>query len=124
MSHIETKREKRERRHTRVRARISGTRDRPRLLVFRSNRYMWTQLVDDAAGRTLVSASDREFQGKKGKKTQTGTRREGSIKVGEAIAKKALEKEITTAVFDRGGYKYHGLVRAVAEGARKGGLKL
>lgn len=110
MSKMQTKQEKRERRHKRVRAKIRGTSERPRLSVFRSNRHILAQLVDDESGKTIASANDMGP-----KKT--------AEKVGEEIAKKALEKKITTVVFDRGGYKYHGAVKSVAEGARKGGLR-
>lgn len=112
-----TKQEARIRRHQRVRANIRGTVGRPRLSVFRSNRHIWAQLVDDTEGHTLVSVSDREIKGET-------ERKELAIKVGELVAQKAREKKITAAVFDRGGYKFHGKVKAVAEGARKGGLKI
>lgn len=114
---IEEKRTKRNRRHRRVRARIQGTAQRPRLSVFRSNQHVWVQLIDDAVGKTLASTSDKNL---KEKKESTIAAAE---KVGKELAKQALEKKIYTAVFDRGGYKYHGIVKAVAEGARKGGLK-
>ncbi len=107
------------RRHTRVRGKISGTAQVPRLNVFRSSKHIYAQIIDDVAGVTLVSASsmDKGF-------TANGGNVEGAKAVGEAIAKKALEKNITTVVFDRGGYVYHGRVQALAEGAREGGLKL
>lgn len=110
---------KREIRHRRVRAKIKGTSVRPRLSVFRSNNHIRTQLIDDIAGKTLVMASDSEIKSKKGEK-----RIVLAEKVGALIAKKVLEKKIGVAVFDRGGYKYHGIVKAVAGGARKGGLQL
>ena len=107
------------RRHTRVRGKISGTAEMPRLNVFRSSKHIYAQIIDDVAGVTLVSASsmDKGFEANGGKA-------EGAKAVGVAIAKKALEKNITTVVFDRGGYVYHGRVQALAEGAREGGLKL
>lgn len=105
---------KRTRRHNRVRARVMGTAAKPRLSVFRSNTGVFLQLVDDAEGKTLVSA--RATSGK-------GTKTERAGKAAGELAKKALEKKITKAVFDRGGYRYHGIVKAVAEGARKGGLR-
>ena len=107
------------RRHTRVRGKISGTAEMPRLNVFRSSKHIYAQLIDDVAGVTLVSASsmDKGFEA-------NGGNAEGAKAVGVAIAKKALEKNITTVVFDRGGYVYHGRVQALAEGAREGGLKL
>ncbi|MFU0469244.1 50S ribosomal protein L18 [Gardnerella vaginalis] len=108
------------RRHARLRKRISGTSERPRLVVSRSNRHMVAQIVDDTKGITLVSASTltSDFAG------FTGTKTEAAAKVGELIAAKAKEAGITAVVFDRGGNKYHGRVAAVAEGARQGGLAL
>jgi len=111
------KKEKQKRRHKRVRAKVKGTSIRPRLSVFRSNKHIYTQLIDDEKGRTLVAASDLELKDKKGKKTAI------AYQVGELIAKKALEKKIKKVIFDRGGYKYHGQLKAVAEGAREGGLE-
>ena len=106
------------RRHTRVRGKISGTAEMPRLNVFRSSKHIYAQIIDDVAGVTLVSASsmDKGFEA-------NGGNAEGAKAVGVAIAKKALEKNITTVVFDRGGYVYHGRVQALAEGAREGGLQ-
>ena len=105
-------------RHKRVRAKISGTAERPRLCVYRSNSNIYAQIIDDVAGVTLVSASSLEkgFEG-------NGGNAEAAKKVGEAIAKKALAKGLENVVFDRGGYLYHGRVQALAEGAREGGLK-
>lgn len=107
----------RERRRRRVRAKISGTKDRPRLSVFRSNRLTYAQLIDDSAGETLFQASGREVKDKKLNKTQ----RAGQI--GELLATRALKAGIEAVVFDRGGYRYHGRVKALAEGARSKGLK-
>ncbi len=101
-----------------MRAKIFGTLEKPRLSVFRSNRYTYVQLIDDENGKTLLSVSTKELNEKKLKKTQQA---EGA---GALIAKKAEEKGIKCAVFSRRGYQYHGRVKAVAEGARKGGLKL
>ena len=113
-----SKREKRERRHRRVRAKVQGSKERPRLSIFRSNRFIWAQLIDDVEGRTLASASSKSLgKGKKSKGTDQAE------EVGKLIAKSAKEKKIEKVVFDRGGYKYHGLIKAFAEGARKGGLK-
>ncbi|MBI2640774.1 MAG: 50S ribosomal protein L18 [Candidatus Sungbacteria bacterium] len=120
MKRIKTKQEKRERRHRRVRAKVFGTSAVPRLSIFRSNKRVWVQLVDDTAGKTIVAASDKEI--KANKKTAEKAVATGA-KVGELLARKAREKKIDRAVFDRGGYKYHGIVKAVAEGARNGGLK-
>ena len=120
MTSLADKRLKRIRRHRRARAKVGGTSERPRISVFRSNRHIWAQLIDDEAGKTIVSASDREVkQDKKSKSKKVPLA--GSV--GELIAKKAGAKKILSVVFDRGGYKYHGMVKAVAEGARKGGLK-
>lgn len=104
------------RRHGRVRAKVSGTASRPRLSVFRSNRGMFLQLIDDEAGVTLVSASSMEVKAK-GKKVEI------SRELGKMIAEKAKGKNISVVVFDRGSYKYHGRVQAVADGAREGGLQ-
>ena len=108
----------RTRRHKRVRTKISGTAERPRLCVFRSNSNLYVQVIDDVAGNTLVSAStlDKEVKTKHANK-------EAAKEVGTLIAKKAIEKNITEVVFDRGGYIYHGVVKELAEAAREGGLK-
>jgi large subunit ribosomal protein L18 len=105
-------------RHKRVRAKISGTPERPRLNVFRSTKHIYAQIIDDVNGVTLASASSlsKGFEG-------DGGNVEGAKKVGELIAKNAVEKGITNVVFDRGGYLYHGRVKELAEGAREGGLK-
>ncbi|EHN59149.1 50S ribosomal protein L18 [Oenococcus kitaharae] len=107
----------RQRRHARVRGKISGTAQRPRLSVFRSNSNIYAQVIDDVAGVTLASAStlDKENQG--------GTKSEQAAKVGESVAKAATKKNITEVVFDRSGYLYHGRVEALADGAREAGLK-
>jgi large subunit ribosomal protein L18 len=107
------------RRHRRVRGKISGTGSCPRLDVFRSSKHIYAQLIDDVTGTTLVSASslDKDFEG-------FGGNIEAAKKVGEAVAKKAADKGITKAVYDRGGFVYHGRVKALAEGAREGGLEL
>ncbi len=105
------------RRHKRVRGKISGTAERPRLNVFRSSTNIYAQIIDDTAGRTLCAASslDKGFEGRGGNK-------EAARKVGKMIAEKAAEKGITNVVFDRGGYIFHGRVKELAEGAREGGL--
>ena len=105
-------------RHVRVRGKISGTPERPRLNVFRSNANIYAQIIDDVNGVTLVSAStlDKEFEG-------TAGNADAAKKVGLKIAERALAKGIESVVFDRGGYIYHGRVAALAEGAREGGLK-
>ena len=114
------KQEKRYRRHKKVRVKISGTAKIPRLCVFRSNKYIYAQLIDDEKGKTILSSS--EFEIKKAKNKETAKTFIAN-QIGELIAKKAVEKKIKKVVFDRGGYKYHGRVKALAEGARKGGLK-
>lgn len=112
----------RSRRHRRVRMRISGTTDRPRLVVFRSLRHIYAQIVDDTRGVTLVgiSSSSPSIQGK----GKDGGGKVGISKLtGKALAEKAIQSGVESVVFDRGGYKYHGRIRAFAEGAREGGLK-
>ena len=108
----------RTRRHIRVRTKISGTAERPRLCVYRSNTNLYVQIIDDVAGSTLVSAStlDKEIKTKHANK-------EAAKELGTLIAKKAADKKIDTVVFDRGGYIYHGVVKELAEAAREGGLK-
>jgi len=105
------------RRKARVRAKVFGTAKRPRLSVFRSNQGLYVQLIDDAAGKTLVSVNIKEIKVK-------GTKTEISAAAGKLLAQKAKGKEITQAVFDRGGNKYHGRIKAVAEAARAEGLKI
>lgn len=102
------KKVKKLRRHRRVRAKIKGTADIPRLCVFRSNKYIYAQIINDDNGKTLANAKDVLAN---------------ASKVGKIIAEKAIEQKISKIVFDRGGYKYHGRVKALAEGAREGGLK-
>lgn len=105
-------------RHKRIRGKISGTPERPRLAVYRSNSNIYAQIIDDAAGKTLVSANsiEKDFEGSGGNKA-------AARKVGNLIAKRAIENGIEKVVFDRGGYIYHGRVQELAEGAREGGLK-
>jgi large subunit ribosomal protein L18 len=106
------------RRHKRVRKGVSGTAERPRLVVFRSNRGIEAQLIDDLAGKTLAAASSLHV-----KKTFKGNKRDQAAEVGKALATAAKSAGIETAVFDRGGYLYHGRVKALADAAREGGLK-
>jgi large subunit ribosomal protein L18 len=141
---IKKKIEKRYRRHRRVRGKISGTAKRPRLCVFRSNKHIYVQLIDDQNNKTLASAGDtglnlkiekkpasvKNKDGKKAaegkKETKEAPRTENlalAFEVGKLIAQKAKELKIDEVVFDRGGYKYHGRVKSLAEGARGGGLK-
>lgn len=111
----------RQRRHLRVRKRIEGTVERPRLNVYRSNKHIYAQLIDDVSGATLASASslDKEFGGD----NANGGNIEAARKVGELVAKRAIEKGFSSVVFDRGGYLYHGRVQALAEAAREVGLQ-
>lgn len=103
----------------RIRSRIEGSVERPRLAVFRSNRHIYVQLIDDVKGHTIASASTNEgdFKGKVGKTI------DGAKRVGDLVAKRAIAKGVKEAVFDRGGYLYHGRIKALADGAREGGLK-
>ena len=110
--------ERRQRIKYRIRKTVSGTPEKPRLVVFRSNSEIYAQIVDDTKGVTLVAASSRDKDLK-----ASGTKTEKAKQVGEAIAKKALAAGIETVSFDRGGYLYHGRVKSLAEGAREGGLK-
>lgn len=111
------KQEKRQRRHKKVRAKIFGTAKKPRLCVFRTAKHIYAQIIDDEKGKTILSSKD--FNIKKDKQGKINSANE----VGKLIAEKALEKKIKEVVFDRGGYKYHGRVKAIAEAARKTGLK-
>lgn len=103
-----------------VRALVSGTSSRPRMSVFRSNNFMYAQLIDDSSATTLVSANDMPSSGSKAKKM---TKMEGAIATGKEIAKLALAKGISAVVFDRNGFKYAGRIKALADAAREGGLK-
>lgn len=111
-------RSQRIKRHQRVRGKISGTAERPRLSVFRSEKHIYAQIIDDVAGKTLVSASsvEKDFEG-------SGSNKEAARKVGKTIGERAVKAGIEEVVFDRGGYIYHGRVQELAEGAREGGLK-
>ena len=110
------KQQKRASRQRRIRARISGSKERPRLLVSRSNKHLFVQIIDDTKHVTLVSLADTDIAKGKGKGV------EGAKVLGVSLAKKAKEVKIDKVVFDRRGYAYHGIVKAVAEGAREGGL--
>lgn len=114
MKKPQTREEYRRRRHFRVRKRVNGTAERPRLVVFRSDKHIYAQLVDDSARRTIMTVSDTGFEGRKVEK---------SFEVGKKVASLAKERGLTSIVFDRGGYLYHGRVKAVADGAREGGLE-
>ena len=118
MNSLKAKRIKKQSRARRVRAKIVGSAERPRLSVFRSNQHVYAQLINDAESKTLVSASDLNL-----KKTDKKTKIELAKAVGQELAKKAVGLKIEQAVFDKGSYKYHGIVKSLAEGAREGGLK-
>jgi large subunit ribosomal protein L18 len=114
------KKEPREKRHIRVRKKVRGTAERSRLNVFRSTKHIYAQVIDDASGKTIVSASslDKELKGK-----VKGGNVDSAKLVGQLVAKRAADKGIKTVVFDRGGYLYHGRIKALADSAREGGLK-
>lgn len=115
----ESRSEKRERIHERIRKRVTGTQERPRLAVFRSSNHIYAQVIDDSQGRTLVAAgsTEKELRGK-------GGNVEGAKLIGRTVAERAKQKGITRIVFDRGGYQYHGRVKALADAAREAGLEL
>jgi large subunit ribosomal protein L18 len=115
-----TKANHRDRRHRRVRKKVSGTAERPRLAVFRSSKHIYVQAIDDLAGRTLVSASTMEADVRSGATATV----DAAKQVGKLIGERAKAAGITAVVFDRGGFKYHGRVAAVADGAREAGLTL
>ena len=118
MKRVQEKLRKRARRKIRVRKKISGSPERPRMSVYRSNRYTYVQVVDDTKGHTLCSASNATAEGK-----GIANRVEEMEKLGALIAEKLKKQKIARVVFDRNGYKYHGIVKAVAEGARKAGIE-
>ncbi len=114
MKNTSIKTEKRDRRHKRIRSKVSGTAERPRLSIFKSNTAIYAQVIDDVAGKTIVSSSTKEIK--------KGTLGERANEAGQKIAEKAKEKGISKVVFDRGGFAYAGVIAKLAEGARKGGL--
>ncbi|PKM91270.1 50S ribosomal protein L18 [Candidatus Falkowbacteria bacterium HGW-Falkowbacteria-1] len=118
MNKQKEKKNKLDRRHKKIRMKIVGISSRPRLNVFRSNKGMYLQLIDDSTGKTLVSVNSKEV-----KDTGKLKKVEKSFEMGKILGERALKANIKEAVFDRGGYKYHGRVKAVAEGAREAGLK-
>jgi len=118
MNRIIDKNRKHAKRKLHIRKSISGTASRPRMTVFRSNLHMYVQVIDDEAGKTLISASSLEKE-LKGLKNNV----EDAAKLGEIVGKRLLEKNIDTVVFDRNGYLYHGIVKSIADGARKAGVK-
>lgn len=115
MNKSQKKKENRDRRHTRIRARVIGSAEKPRLAVFRSNRYVYAQLIDDAAGKTIAAADSRTEKG--------ANMVEKATAVGKSVAATAKKAGIGKAVFDRGGFKYQGVIAALADGAREGGLE-
>ena len=117
----ESRQEIRAKKHMKIRNRFSGTAERPRLAVFRSNNHVYAQVIDDVAGKTLVSASTLEKDIKAELKNTDDI--EAATKIGDVVAKRALEKGIKAVVFDRGGYIYHGKVKALADAAREAGLE-
>ena len=119
MYHVKLRKENIEKRKLKVKSRISGTAETPRLCVFKSNKYIQAQIIDDAKGDTLVALTSQKI-----KESKKMTKTEEAFEVGKEIAEKSLEKKIKEVVFDRNGYRYHGRVKALADGARKGGLKL
>ncbi len=118
MINKDNRQEARVRRHLRIRKKVSGTAERPRLSVYRSEKNIYAQIIDDVAQKTLVSAStiDKDFNG-------LGSNKEAAKEVGKLVAQKAIEKGIKSVVFDRGGYIYHGRIQELAEGAREAGLE-
>ena len=114
-----TKQQARKRRHVRVRKKVRGTSERPRLAVFRSAKHIYAQVIDDLAGRTLASASSRDVTEVAGKGGNVGAAKA----VGTAVAERARKAGVDAVVFDRNGFRYHGRIKAVADGAREGGLK-
>ena len=121
MVNKESRTKVRENKHRRMRNRLSGTTERPRLAVFRSNNHMYAQIIDDTVGNTLVAASTMDKEVKEACEKTNNV--DAAAQVGTAIAKKALEKGITTVVFDRGGFIYQGKIQALADAAREAGLK-
>lgn len=122
------KTQSRERRHARVRSRLSGTAVRPRLSVYKSNRYIHAQIIDDEAGKTLIAGSTKDMKGGanpvKGKKPHGAGKMEAAVMLGTELAKKAKATGIAQVVFDRGGFRYTGRVAAIAEAVRKGGVQM
>ncbi|MEK7477933.1 MAG: 50S ribosomal protein L18 [Patescibacteria group bacterium] len=119
---MKTKREKRINRHRKVRMKVKGTKDRPRFCVFKSNSHIYAQLINDETGKTIASSSDLVIEAEK-PSTNSFAKVANAQAVGFDLAKKALDKKISQVVFDRGGFLFTGRVKAVADGAREGGLK-
>ena|SRR5581483_8770564 len=123
MLNKEAKNATRGRVHTRIRKKLEGTSDRPRLNVYRSTNHLYVQVIDDSKGATIVAANTLEFGEAKEGKRPTGGNVSAAKQLGKSIAQRAKEKGITKVVFDRGGYLYHGRIKALAEAAREGGLE-
>jgi large subunit ribosomal protein L18 len=121
MATLRSRNKLRVRRHDRIRKRLKGSAERPRLSVFRSLHHVYAQVIDDATGRTVVAASTREKAVADGLKSKASTA--AAQRVGEIVAQRAKEKGVTSVVFDRGGYKYHGRIKALADAARGAGLE-
>ncbi len=119
MNKSKTKNKNRQKRHRRIRGKINGTSEKPRLVVFRSLKHIYAQIIDDTKGITLVNASSLDSSLSKIK----GNKKDMSEKVGEMVANRAIEKKIKKVVFDRNGYKYHGRIKVIADSARKTGLE-
>lgn len=113
----QTRKSKRRMRHRRIRAKVFGTKERPRLSVFKSNYHLYVQLINDNEGETFIAASDKEI------KTKNKTKKNIAYEIGKLAAKKAAEKGVSNIVFDRSGYKFHGIILELVKGAREGGLK-
>ncbi len=123
MNKQQQKRNKRSLRHGRVRSRIAGTTARPRLSIFKANRHIYAQVIDDSVGKTLLAASSKEVSAKGGSASGGKAKKSDLAKeVGKLVASKALSKNVKAVKFDRGGFAYHGRIKALAEGAREGGL--
>jgi large subunit ribosomal protein L18 len=121
MATLRSRNKLRVRRHDRIRKRLKGSAERPRLSVFRSLHHVYAQVIDDATGRTVVAASTREKAVAEGLTSKASTA--AAQRVGEIVAQRAKEKGVTAVVFDRGGYKYHGRIKALADAARSAGLE-
>jgi len=120
---MSVKKIKQKRRHVKIRARIHGTQDRPRLCVFRSINHIYAQLINDETAKVLLSVSDKDLTAQAGVKAGKKAKAEIAKEVGKAVAEKAIKNKIETVVFDRAGFLFHGRVKALADGAREGGLK-
>jgi len=123
MTKTNVKNSHRIRRHARLRAKVSGTASRPRVAVFKSNQYMYVQVIDDVSHKTLIGLGDEKMKSGSAPK-EAGAKEKRAFALGETVAEKLKGLKITEAVFDRGGFKYHGRIKAVADGVRTGGIKM